>query len=82
MAKISKSCDIVPQFFFEVLGNADGLLGDAHDAAHGLIVHAYFVEDEEESVEGYLLIIRKSRGARWSFLERSEKHLRIIVYFC
>ena len=25
----------------------DGLLGDAHDAAHGLIVHAHFVEDEE-----------------------------------
>ena len=26
----------------------DGLLGDAHDAAHGLIVHAHFVEDEED----------------------------------
>ena len=29
---------------------ADGLLGDAHDATHGLIVHAHFVEDEEEGV--------------------------------
>ena len=27
---------------------ADGLLGDAHDAARGLIVHAHFVENEEE----------------------------------
>ena len=26
----------------------DGLLGDAHDAAYGLIVHVHFVEDEEE----------------------------------
>ena len=30
--------------------NADDLLGDAHDAAHGLIAHAHFVEDEEEGV--------------------------------
>jgi hypothetical protein len=43
---------------------ADGLLGDAHDATHGLIVHAHFVEDEEGGVENNLLIIRKSRGAR------------------
>ncbi len=28
----------------------DGLLGDAHDAADGLIVHVHFVEDEEEDV--------------------------------
>ena len=26
----------------------DGLLGDAHDAAYGLIVHVHFVEDEED----------------------------------
>ena len=37
--------------------NADGLLGDAHDAAHGLIVHAHFVEDEEEGVEGNLSVV-------------------------
>ena len=43
---------------------ADGLLGDAHDAVDGLIVHAHFVEDEEEGVDGGLLIIRKSRGTR------------------
>ena len=35
--------------------NADGLLGDAHDAAHGLIVHAHFVEDEEEGVVGVFM---------------------------
>lgn len=29
---------------------SDGLLGDAHDAAHSLIVHAHFVEDEEGGV--------------------------------
>ena len=44
--------------------NADGFLGDAHDAAHGLIVHAHFVEDEEEGIVSDLLIICKSRGAR------------------
>jgi len=27
---------------------ADGLLGDAHDAAHGLVVHTHLVEDEED----------------------------------
>ena len=43
---------------------ADGLLGDAHDAADIFVVHAHFVEDEEEGVVGGLLIIRKSRGAR------------------
>ena len=29
---------------------ADGLLGDAHDVAHALVVHAHFVEDEEENL--------------------------------
>ena len=33
--------DIVISFAF---------LGDAHDAADGLIVHAHFVEDEEENL--------------------------------
>ena len=27
---------------------ADRFLGDAHDATHGLVVHAHFVEDEED----------------------------------
>jgi len=36
---------------------ADGLLSDTHDAAHGLIVHAHFVEDEEEGVVGGLGLI-------------------------
>ena len=27
-------------------------MGDAHDATHGLVVHAHFVEDEEEGVVG------------------------------
>ena len=31
---------------------ADGLLGDAHDAADVLVFHAHFVEDEEEGVVG------------------------------
>ena len=31
--------------------NADGLLGDAHDAADGFIVFPHFVEEMEESVE-------------------------------
>ena len=43
---------------------SDGLLGDAHDAAHVLIVYAHFVEDEEEGIVGGLLIIRKNRGVR------------------
>ena len=33
---------------------ADGLLGDAHDAAHVLVVHAHLVEDEEEGIVGGL----------------------------
>ena len=36
---------------------ADGLLGDAHDAARGLIVHAHFVEDEEEGIVGDLELV-------------------------
>ena len=81
--------------FLSILHNpvscrADGLLGDAHDAAHGIlettswnkrllrrraVVHVLFVEDEEERIVGALLIILKSRCARWNFLEHSEKHL-------
>ena len=33
---------------------ADGLLGDAHDAAHVLVFQPHFVEDEEEGVVGGL----------------------------
>ena len=33
---------------------ADGLLGDAHDVAHVLVIHTHLVEDEEESVMGGL----------------------------
>ncbi len=29
---------------------ADGLLGDAHDAAHVLVLHAHFIKDEEEDI--------------------------------
>ena len=29
---------------------ADGLLGDAHDAAHVLVAHTHFIEDEEENL--------------------------------
>ena len=36
---------------------ADGLLGDAHDAAHVLVVHAHFVEEEEEGVMGGLGLV-------------------------
>ena len=35
-----------------VSGNADGLLGDAHDAADVAVFHAHLVEDEEECVVG------------------------------
>ena len=36
---------------------ADGLLGDAHDAADGLVVHTHFIENEEEGVVGGLGLI-------------------------
>ena len=36
---------------------ADGLLGDAHDAAYVAVVQAHLVEDEEESVMGGLGLI-------------------------
>ena len=32
-------------------------MGDAHDAADGLIVHAHLVEDEEEGIMGGLGLI-------------------------
>ena len=32
-------------------------MGDAHDAAHGLVVHAHLVEDEEEGIMGGLGLI-------------------------
>ena len=35
----------------------DGLLGDAHDVAHVLVVHTHFIEDEEEGVVGCLGLI-------------------------
>ena len=45
-------CHIYVGLLFPVLHNpvpcrADGLLGDAHDAADGLVVHTHFVDDEE-----------------------------------
>ena len=36
---------------------ADGLLGDAHDAAHVLVVHTHFIEDEEVGFMGSLGLI-------------------------
>ena len=33
-----------------VCGNADGLLGDAHDVADVAVFHAHLVEDEEEGI--------------------------------
>ena len=33
---------------------ADGLLSDTHDAAHVLVAHTHFIENEEESVVGGL----------------------------
>ena len=36
---------------------ADGLLSDAHDAAHVLVAHTHFIENEEEGVVGGLGLI-------------------------
>jgi len=36
---------------------ADGLLGDAHDAAHVLVAHTHFIEDEEVGFMGGLGLI-------------------------
>ena len=33
---------------------ADGLLSDTHDAAHVLVAHTHFIENEEEGVVGGL----------------------------
>ena len=41
-------CLLPPILHNPVSCGADGLLRDAHDAAHGLVVHAHLVEDEEE----------------------------------
>ena len=71
---------------------ADGLLGDAHDAAHGLVVHTHLIEDEEEGVKGHLLggtkkskTLRKLRDSLLSgvlfcfFLVWSNDFLRLDV---
>ena len=47
-------CLLPPILHNPVSCGADGFLGDAHDATHGLVVHAHFVEDEEEGVVGGL----------------------------
>ena len=39
---------LLPILHNPVSCGADGLLSDTHDAADGLVVHAHFVEDEEE----------------------------------
>ena len=45
---------LLPILHNPVSCGADGLLGDAHDAADVLVVHAHLVEDEEEGVVGGL----------------------------
>ena len=47
-------CLLLPILHNPVSCGADGLLGDAHDAADVLVVHAHLVEDEEEGVVGGL----------------------------
>ena len=44
---------------------ADGLLGDAHDAAHVPVFHTHFVEDEEEGVLCWQSDQRSSGGRIW-----------------
>ena len=41
-------CLLPPILHNPVSCGADGLLRDAHDAAHGLVVHAHLVEDDED----------------------------------
>ena len=48
---------LLPILHNPVSCGADGLLSDTHDAADGLVVHAHFVEDEEEGVVGGLGLI-------------------------
>ena len=45
---------LLPILHNPVSCGADGLLSDTHDAAHILIFHAHFVEDEEEGIMGGL----------------------------
>ena len=47
-------CLLPPILHNPVSCGADGLLGDAHDAAHGLVVQSHLIEDEEEGVVGGL----------------------------
>ena len=58
------------------------VLGDAHDAAHGLIVHAHFVEDEEEGVVGGLrsifLLDAAERGEVDGLIEVDKAFIVII----
>ena len=45
---------LLPILHNPVSCGADGLLGDAHDAADVAVFHAHLVEDEEEGVVGGL----------------------------
>lgn len=47
-------CLLPPILLNPISCGADGLLRDAHDAAHVAVFQAHFVEDEEEGVVGGL----------------------------
>ncbi len=53
------------------VGNADDLLGDAHDAAPGLIVHARIVEEMEENLS--LWHYEKSLDKQRAYEQRTFK---------
>ena len=50
-------CLLPPILHNPVSCGADGLLGDAHDAADVLVFQAHLVEDEEEGIMGGLGLI-------------------------
>ena len=53
MSRYGNRCPLLPTILHNpVPCGADGLLGDAHDAADVAVFHAHLVEDEEECVVG------------------------------
>ena len=61
---------------------ADGLLGDAHDAADVLVFHAHLVEDEEESIVGGLgniFLLDATEGGKVDGLVVVDKAFVVIV---
>ena len=70
---------LLPSLHNPVPCGADGLLGDAHDAAHVLGFHAHFVEDEEEGVLCWQSDQRSSGERSWAGISSGGRCRRSLL---